>query len=629
MDRQEKQVLRLIKLIPIVLVLIFFIAILFIVVNNKIESGKQAAIDIKKRYLKRKKDIVKNEVLALVKHINYERNMAEEDLKKELKERVNTAYAISMNIYLQNKNRDKKTIAKMIKDALRPMRFNQGRGYFFIYDMNLKNVMLPIKPEFEGRSFANYQDVHGDYVVKNIAKLCKEKGSTFYTWFWIKPDDKSKNYKKIGYNRYFKPLDWFIGTGEYVVDFESNIQKKILKAIGKMRYDGGNSFFVLDYNGKVLSHIKTDFIGKNRIDTKTDDGVYFVKKIIDLAKKGGGFIEYTPPKKLSGKDNSQKISYVAKIDKWHWVVGSGEYLDDIQNAVKNREKELKQEMNDTLMRLALVFVLIALVLVVLLYFITKKSKDIFFKYKHTILEETQKSKERLILAKNQNKLASMGEMLGNISHQWKQPLNTLGISMSKMILLEEDGVLTKETMLKSFARMEKNIIYLSKTIDVFRDFFKPSENIEEFDLKSEIEDIIYIVQDSFEDNLIKISCICQDEIIIKGDKKKLEQVFLNILNNAKDAIVSNDIKDGKVEIEVKKEENSVHISIQDNALGIPDEIKEKVFKPYFTTKAQSKGTGVGLYMSKFIIVNNFHGNLSFENRDGGARFNITIPLDKG
>ena len=126
--------------------------------------------------------------------------------------------------------------------------------------------------------------------------------------------------------------------------------------------------------------------------------------------------------------------------------------------------------------------------------------------------------------------------------------------------------------------------------------------------------------------MIDISCVCEEDIFVKGDKKKLKQVFLNILNNAKDAILSNNIKNGKAEVKVTKEGDMAKITIQDNARGIPPDIKEKIFEPYFTTKSQLKGTGVGLYISKVIIEDNFQGELSFENKNNGALFVVTIPI---
>ena len=627
MDKQEKQVLKLIKLIPVLLVIIFFVVIFFVVIGNKIQVGKQNIENMKKNFLQIKKNRIKNEVLALMRHINYQRRIAKETLKKKLKQKVNMAYAISMNIYMQNRGKDKKVIEKMIKDALRPIRFNQNRGYFFIYSIKLKNILLPVEPQFEGDDFSNYTDIKGDLVVKNMARLCKRNGSTFYTWYWKKPNEEYIGYKKIGYCKYFEPLDWFIGTGEYVVDFEQKLQEKILKEIQDMGYGEDRYFFTLSYNGKILTHLSSPYMSKNISSMNDKDIKNFIDKAIKIAKDGGGFIDYRAKTNLDMKKTTQKMSYISGLDRWKWAVGLGENLNDIEMSIHNREKEIKIELHDTLVRLAIVFVLIAILLSILLFILTQKSKKIFLKYKSTILNEMEKSKKQLMLIQNQNKLASMGEMLGNISHQWKQPLNTLGISVSKMMLLEKEGYLSKEIMLKSFSRMEKNITYLSKTIDVFRDFFKPSVYVENFNLKEELKDMIYMAQCSFEHNLIDIFCICDSSIFIKGDKKKLEQVFLNILNNAKDAILSNKVENGRVEIKAVKIDKRVKIMIQDNALGVPLEIQDKIFEPYFTTKSQAKGTGVGLYMSKIIIENNFQGELSFTNKNAGTEFVISIPLD--
>ncbi len=624
MDKQEKRVLWLIKFLPSLIVATFFILISSTIVNNQIQQGKQGIKNIRKSYILEKKRRAKNEVLALINQINYARNLAEKDLRENLKNRVKEAYAISMNIYLQNRDKNKNVIKKMIKDALRPIRFNQGRGYFFIYSMNLKNILLPIAPELEGKDFSNYQDIKGDFVVKNVAKLCKKYGSTFYTWYWRKPNDKAVDYKKIGFDIYFKPLDWFIGTGEYVEDFEKKLQEKMLKEIQEVKYGKNNHFFTYSYSEKMLTHLNK-FGERRTIRNKNSRSL--IEEIIKIAKKGGGFFEYTSTTNLENKKPIKKISYISGIKEWHWAIGIGESVADMEKIIKQKQEELKETLHDTFFKLAIVFAIIAILLVIMLVFITRKSERIFLNYKNAIISETEKSKKQLLLIQHQNKLASMGEMLGNISHQWKQPLNTLGISISKMILLEETGKLTKEIMLKSFERMERNIEYLSKTIDVFRDFFKPAQSIERFNLENEIRNVVYITQDSFEDKKIDLFYICEKEVYVKGDKKKLEQVFLNILNNAKDAIVLNEIKQGKVQIKSVLQKDKVKVTIQDNAKGIPNDIKEKIFEPYFTTKSQSKGTGVGLYMSQIIIENNFQGELSFENENEGAKFTIIIPLD--
>ncbi len=609
MDKQEKQILKLMRIVPVFLVSVFFIVALLVVINNKIQNGKQDIKDTRESLLQIKKNKIKNELLALVRQINYQRKIAKKSLKNELKEKVDMAYEISMNIYKQNMDKDKKTVTKMIKDALRPIRFNDKRGYFFIYTMDSKNVLLPVAPELEGEDFSGYRDIKGDYVVRNMARLCKENSSAFYTWYWKKPGNGFASFEKMGYGRYFKPFEWFIGTGEYLVDFEKNLQDEILKEVQDIRYNKDGYCFILSNNGKVLVGAEDNSSSK-----------FFAQKIVQLAKSGGGFADG----KLSKRSNT--VTYIANLDGWGWIIGLSESLKNIYKKIDAKEKKLTIQLNDTLVKLIILFVAIAILLLGLLYVLSQKSKQVFMRYKNTILNEMEKSKKQLILVQNQNKLASMGEMLGNISHQWKQPLNTLGISVSKMMLLEDEGYLTKEIMQKSLIRMEKNITYLSRTIDVFRDFFKPSEQIETFNLRDELKKMTNVAQCSFEHSLIDISCICREDIFISGDKKKLEQVFLNILNNAKDAILSNNIKNGKVEVKVTREGDVAKITIQDNALGVPLDIKDKIFEPYFTTKSQSKGTGVGLYMSKIIIENSFQGELSFKNKNSGALFTVVIPI---
>jgi len=626
LNRQEKRILLLIKLIPAILGLIFFLSLFFIVFRSNILQKRQAIDDIEQSYVKKQKNIVKNEVRYLIRSIKYKRKQAVLNLKAHLKSRVNEAYVIVLNIYMENKNKNKKEILKLIKDALRPIRFNQGRGYYFIYSMDLKNILLPIRPDLEGTDFSNYQDIKGNYVVKDAAKLAKRYGASFYTWYWRKPSSLNVNYKKIGYDRYFKPLNIFVGTGEYVEDFEKALKQKILKEVESLRYEVNGYFFIYSYNGTVLTHVKKSLIGKNRINLQDKNGKFLIREGIKIAKNGGGFFDYTATIQPSSGKQARKISYIASVNSWKWAIGAGAYINDMDRVIELKKDKLKKELDNSLFKLIALFLISGILLVFILGVITKKTEKIFLNYKNEMIKEAEKSKERLLLVQHKNKLAALGEMLGNISHQWKQPLNAIGLSISKMILLDENNKLTKEILTTSLTRIEKNIMYLSRTVDVFRDFFKPDVRHHEFNIKNLVKNTIFITQDAFSDNQIDIYCRCEENITLRGDEQKLEQVLLNILNNAKDALCSNNIKNAEVSVDAKNSGNLVIITIQDNALGIPDEIKDKIFMPYFTTKFKSQGTGVGLYMSKMIVENSFDGTLSFENKNGGVAFIIAIPI---
>jgi signal transduction histidine kinase len=251
---------------------------------------------------------------------------------------------------------------------------------------------------------------------------------------------------------------------------------------------------------------------------------------------------------------------------------------------------------------------------------------IFISYKENLISLENESKKRLLAIEYQNKFTALGEMIGNISHQWKQPLNTLNIAISKLQLFANENKLEKDMLLKSLNRMEYNISFLSRTIDLFRDFFKRSSVCEMFELNSLIENILFIIQDSFTTKDIDIITKLDSEVMIFGDRLKLEQAILNILNNAKDALITNRSNMPRIVIETKSDSKYATIVITDNGGGVDKEIIDKVFDLYFTTKDKLDGTGFGLYLVKTIVENDFNGDIWCRNSENGAVFTIKIPI---
>jgi PAS domain S-box-containing protein len=242
-----------------------------------------------------------------------------------------------------------------------------------------------------------------------------------------------------------------------------------------------------------------------------------------------------------------------------------------------------------------------------------------------VQEEVVKNFEKDQLLIQQSKMAAMGDMMGNIAHQWRQPLNTLAIAIQDV---EEAFIFDEinEDYIKDFiATSMENINFMSKTIDDFRNFFKPSKTREKFKLRDAIEDILQIVTAQLKNNNIEISLTGENYEVI-GYPNEFKQVILNLTNNAKDAIIDNNIENGKIEITTSTYSTEFkEVQIIDNGGGIPQHIIEKIFEPYFTTKEGNKGTGIGLYMSKTIIEENMKGKLTVENRNGGAVFSLKIP----
>ena len=229
--------------------------------------------------------------------------------------------------------------------------------------------------------------------------------------------------------------------------------------------------------------------------------------------------------------------------------------------------------------------------------------------------------ERLLI--QQSRLAAMGEMVHNIAHQWRQPINALTLLLANIQDSYEFNELTSEYLDSEVKAGQRLIQGMSTTIDDFRNFFMPNKEKERFLTWGAVEEAIKLVSDSFAAHNVKIVREKGSEsYVVFGYPNEFAQVVLNVLTNAKEAFTSKNIA-GEIVIGIKHDGNIIIVSIRDNGGGIPDEILGKVFDPYFTTK--EGGTGIGLYMSK-MIMNNMDGDIAIRNAEGGAEVLLTLPL---
>ena len=252
---------------------------------------------------------------------------------------------------------------------------------------------------------------------------------------------------------------------------------------------------------------------------------------------------------------------------------------------------------------------------------TEQLKKLNTNLEERIKKEVEKNREKDRIMFQQARFASMGEMIGNIAHQWRQPLSELDIllfNLKKAFFVQND-----KNKFKIYYRSSQKVIQrMSQTIDDFRNFFKQNKEKSQIDVQKLIKEAILIIKETFKSNDIKIIFNIKNSIIINGHKNELLQVILNILNNAKDALVLNKTNDKKIFIDIKKEK-FVKIIICDNGGGIKKDIIDRIFDPYFTTKHSSQGTGIGLYMSKKIIEQN-GGSIDVYNNCDGACFEIKL-----
>jgi len=242
---KELELLQKIKIIPIVIIIIFSIIITLIIINKSISKNNNDLKNLKTTFINNKKNIIKNATTRVARHIIYQKKLSEEKMRIDLKYRTEEIYKRILIIYNKNKHKSKTEIIKLIKENIRYIRFYNGRGYFFINDMEGTNILQPIFPEYEGKNIINLQDKKGTYLIKNILNIKKLKEQEGFTsYYWNKPDNKKEVFKKVSFSKYIKQLDFIITTGEYLSNFEENIKQELIQEIQQIRF-GKNGYTLM------------------------------------------------------------------------------------------------------------------------------------------------------------------------------------------------------------------------------------------------------------------------------------------------------------------------------------------------------------------------------------------------
>ena len=262
---------------------------------------------------------------------------------------------------------------------------------------------------------------------------------------------------------------------------------------------------------------------------------------------------------------------------------------------------------------------------------TRELKKLNVNLEKRIEEEVVKNRDKDKALFQQSRLASMGEMIANIAHQWRQPLSELGITLYKMKKIYKKHSSEDSTeYLKRYNTSKKVIKKMSETIDDFRSFFNPNRPSEVFSIADALDDAMLVVEGSLQRHKIELEIEIKDRVFIKGYLSEFSQVLINLFNNSKDAFKQNSSNNRVINLETWKfDKNYAMIAFKDNAGGIEESVLDKIFEPYFTTKHATQGTGLGLYMCRMIIQKNMGGVLEAKNCANGVCFYIKVPVCVG
>ncbi|RXJ91760.1 histidine kinase [Arcobacter sp. CECT 8983] len=648
--KSEKQLLSFIKYSPVLIITLIAILInILIYVQNEENFQKDLKI-YKKNYIESKKRLTKFQVEKAYKDIQRERDNIEQRLENRLKSRVQEAYNIIKNLHEKYSHLEEKELLNIIKESLRPIRFNEGRGYFYLVKNSGITILHPIIPQQENKDSSQRKDENGNYLYKDILEHFKTHDEYFGELKAVKPDIAHKRFDKVSYIKLYKPLDILIGTGEYKEDFLNEMKNHIIKEyIQNIRYGKNGYIFIFDYDGYQLAHIKKEYIGKKRIDLVDSNGFMITKEIIKQAKKGPGFINYIGSIMPETGKPAYKTTYIIGIDDWGWAIGSGFYNLDMLNYLETKKKELRQMNNESLKNTLVISLILCAILIALSFYVSNILEKFFTRYHERIENEILENRKKDMVLYQQSKMASMGEMLGNIAHQWRQPLSSVSTIASGTRIQKELGMLDDKEFDKGMETIVNTTKHLSQTIDDFREFFNPNRIKEEISTQTLYNKAIQLISSRLTTKEIELKSNIDDANFVTYENELL-QGLMNILNNAIDAFENKHIKNRVIEFNIKYEleckmpscaieectqgkEGYITITIQDNAGGIQEDNLDKIFDAYFTTKHKSQGTGIGLYMTYEIINKHLKGFISVENSEitynkesyKGAKFTIILP----
>ena len=630
----EKKLLFIIRYLLSIIILLLSISLTtFLYFENKsaFEKIKQ---ETEVKFISEKKQLIKEQIDNIYDYVIDEQNSTEENLKKSLKTKNYDIHKVIINIYNQYKDiYSKEEITLLIKTIIKDMKFNDNRGYFFIYDKDGKNIFHGLNVELEDENLIKHRDSQGVYTLKESLDLLKNSDESYQIWYWKKTQSDDHEYKKIGFIKNINELDWFIGTGEYIEDFKKNTQAEVIKQISKFSFGENSYIIVTDKNNNYISHINKDLIGKNAFEKikaiDENNNLKAISKVINESQ-GYVFLDFYKP---NTTDIKSKIIYLRTIPNWDWVISTGFYKDDIDVLI-NKEKEiltLAYEKNVKELFLgSLLSTFILLGISFYISFIIEKKLNTYKANIKSYMDENQKQYELLA---QKTKLVAMGQMLENIAHQWRQPLSLITILTSGIKIKKELDVLEDDFLLSSLTNIENSAYHLSETIEDFRDFFRPDKEKSLFSMNSALDKTFKLLQIQLDNKQIKVIRNI-DDLSINGFEREFLQVLLNIFKNAMDALEL--VPSEKyIFIDIHQINSNLIIKIKDNAGGIKEDIIKRVFEPYFTTKHQSQGTGIGLYMSEEIITKHMDGELNVQNTDfefegkrfTGAMFIITLPMN--
>jgi signal transduction histidine kinase/CheY-like chemotaxis protein/nitrogen-specific signal transduction histidine kinase len=639
----------------------------------KFETESQA---LRASFLVEQKKRIKQEVDRVTAYIDYQRSTTETALKLQIKKRVDQAWSLANALYQRyHTQKSAAEIQGMIREALRELRFSQGRGYYFIYELGGTNVLLPFSPQLEGTNLWDLKDSKGLYTIRRFNDIIVDQGAGYLRWHWYKPGETKRMSEKIGYSRRFAPYNWFIGTGEYIEDMEQEIQAQTLAWINSIRFGQDGYIFVYDYQANTLAHYKAENIGVNQWSFRDVNGIAVLQQLIEECQKNGStYLNYQSTIRPTTGKAGRKMAYARSVDAWQWIVGSGVYLDKLDSLLAEKRDALNQKIRHNLFVItALLVTLFSALLIISRMIVGRIGANLqkftlffeqaatgnapiderkvhfseFRKLAHTancMVNQRQKAEAEVSELQEQlvrsRKMEALGVLAGGVAHDLNNVLSAV-VGYPDMLLasmgkdnpqrraieaIRDSGIKASEIVqdLLTLARrgiLQPVVLDLNRLI---RSFLTAPEwaRIQEKNPNQTIE-----------------TNLAPDLLRIKGSRVHLQKTVMNLIANAAEAQPTG----GQITISTTNcyldappsgytqvnEGDYVVLTVRDQGSGIAPGDQDRIFEPFFSKKnIGQSGTGLGMTVV-WGTVEDHAGYITLHSEVGkGTEFCLYFPATR-
>jgi len=651
-------------------------------VAHEVFAFKTEVAAMSERTTNVRKERMQKDVDAAVAYLEFMRSQTEERTRLVIRERVQEAHRIATHLYDQYKGKKSRAeIEDMVREALRPISFLNGRGYYFATRLDGVEMLCSTCRHLEQKNLIDLQDKHGAFVIRDMVAMVRAQGEGYYRYTWSKPGAAGEQYDKIAYIKHFEPFDWFIGTGEYLDDTEQDLQKEALEWIRKIRYESDAYLFAGRWDGNILSGPAT---GKNMLGLTDSNGVKIVQEFIRLAQLDGGFVEYIMPQ-IGDQRPAPKVSYVRGVDSWQWFIGTGMYIDDIDKMVAEAREQAIVQLGWNIAEICGILALLWLGVYWMAARLNVKTRATLKEFASFFNRSTEDQTEipiaslaieefrelaeganRMIarrrkveekLLEYQNHLEKMVEMrtqdliraketaetashaksafLANMSHELRTPMNAI-MGMTAMALRRAEEPKLRSQLGKINTASQHLLAVINDILDISKiEANRLTLELRNFNLGDVLESLANLIGHEASDKGLKLNIELAPgdaDLSLRGDPLRLGQILLNYAANAVKFTEHGSVTVRVRQIEQTSETVMLRFEVADTGIGVTPEVQTRLFSAFEqadgSTTRKYGGTGLGLAISK-RLAKLMGGDVGVESQPGaGSTFWFTARLGK-